>query len=144
MPSKGTLCSAEKVLPSRRLETINKGTSFFSIWYFNHWYFLPWLCREHILALSDRLQRKTARGACILCLTQLSVQWESKGLAVCIHIETNQNEREWEQTKTCNVCPFLVYNSKCFLPLSILMICCLLILSRLASGVSWSHNRYYM
>lgn len=28
MPSKGTLCGAEKVLPSRCLETINKGTSF--------------------------------------------------------------------------------------------------------------------
>lgn len=28
MPSKGTLCGAEKVLPSHCLETINKGTSF--------------------------------------------------------------------------------------------------------------------
>lgn len=27
MPSKGTLCSAEKVLPSHCLETVNKGTS---------------------------------------------------------------------------------------------------------------------
>lgn len=27
MPSKGTLCSAEEVLPSHCLETVNKGTS---------------------------------------------------------------------------------------------------------------------